>query len=663
MAALKALFRVSTLFSVAFLLTLCTIPPRPSLAQRTNIPYIVDRCEDDLAYMAPLERNGARVFEVPEKYNSGEDTRLLDRRELPLGQFELAIPRDGEAHLQVYNNSTSGFYLRAIAVKDEGRILQLMGYTYYHGSYENIDLSVDPSTEFKFILVEVRPAIDQYNDRQSQDDFIGLAAYDDRPKEHKNLGPRDRPLECDGKATSCYTVITACNGEFDVTAWVSSLGLEEHAAIRPRRTSEMAVAVVACVEPGMVLNTKGPGGVTTTIRRDTTDGSGTVIASIVPEFPFTFPPLFANPIGNLLNPPPPSDDDDPNREDRRPNQGGNYVPKPDRSTDKLIQTAFPCLNFLPQNGDGEELVVTIIDSGVSTVRKAGQPAQSVWDDYRSQPNGTYRGTQGLGYDYFYGDNDPNEEVQHGTMVAGAIIGNYTGKQKLTVVHHKIFDGTGEGTYYGALEAIYDAADSGTDVLNLSWGITGETPPAGLDCAIQYALNAGVVVVASAGNDNTDIDTTPQWPAAFADNRRFEGLITVGSYELNDYQYTESTSRARWSNFGDKRTSIYGFQSAEVPTNFGRDLMQVFGTSISAPLVAAHLLSSGMRVRLPLPAGTSARPVIWKKSDFFNPSYPDSRNSSIADHPVHVLYPTCDTNQLKARKNNPRSKPNRKIRRN
>ncbi|MYS20751.1 type VII secretion-associated serine protease mycosin, partial [Streptomyces sp. DvalAA-14] len=82
-----------------------------------------------------------------------------------------------------------------------------------------------------------------------------------------------------------------------------------------------------------------------------------------------------------------------------------------------------------------------------------------------------------------------------------------------------------------------AADHGADVINLSLGDDSATaaPVADEDDAIQYALDKGVVVVASAGNGGQDADRS-SYPAAYP------GVIAVAAVDQDGKHAAFSTRR-------------------------------------------------------------------------------------------------------------------------
>ncbi len=69
------------------------------------------------------------------------------------------------------------------------------------------------------------------------------------------------------------------------------------------------------------------------------------------------------------------------------------------------------------------------------------------------------------------------------------------------------------------EAIYYAADNGANIISMSLG--GDSPDLIVEAAIAYAVDKGVLLVASAGNDGPDVGSI-DYPAAHAE------VIAVGA---------------------------------------------------------------------------------------------------------------------------------------
>lgn len=144
-----------------------------------------------------------------------------------------------------------------------------------------------------------------------------------------------------------------------------------------------------------------------------------------------------------------------------------------------------------------------------------------------------------GWDYVNNDGDPADDHGHGTHVAG-IIGAATDNNegvagvgfntRLLVV--KVLDQNNNGYYGDIVSGIVYAADQGAKVINLSLGGTAWSLT--LWEAVEYAWNKGCLLVAAAGNENSN---TPFYPAAF------DHVMGVSATDSND---------ERWSlsNYGD-----------------------------------------------------------------------------------------------------------------
>lgn len=137
---------------------------------------------------------------------------------------------------------------------------------------------------------------------------------------------------------------------------------------------------------------------------------------------------------------------------------------------------------------------------------------------------------------------------------------------------RVLDNTGTGDIADAVEAIDYAVQHGAQVINVSWGTSGES--VALKDAIERAIRRNVVVVCSAGNSGQDLEQTPYYPASF-DIRE---LIVVASSDNFDQLPT-------WSNWGRNRATIAAPGISVLTTQKGGGYWSVTGTSASAPLVS------------------------------------------------------------------------------
>jgi subtilisin family serine protease len=194
---------------------------------------------------------------------------------------------------------------------------------------------------------------------------------------------------------------------------------------------------------------------------------------------------------------------------------------------------------------GTGVVVAVVDTGID----AAHPdlAAALWSNPGEIP-GNGLDDDGNGYaDDVYGwdcvteDPLPSDVHGHGSHVAGTIAAagnNGVGviglafNAKLMAV--KGLNDSGNGTSADLAQALVYAADNGADVINNSWGGMGTDPV--IDGAVAYAVNLGAVVVAAAGNSNTNVDTF--YPA------RLPGVIAVSAFDSNDL-------KASFSNYGSR----------------------------------------------------------------------------------------------------------------
>ncbi|MEV0094228.1 S8 family serine peptidase [Streptomyces sp. NPDC050738] len=172
-----------------------------------------------------------------------------------------------------------------------------------------------------------------------------------------------------------------------------------------------------------------------------------------------------------------------------------------------------------QNANGKGVTVAVLDSGI---------------DY-SHPDlggGFGEGHKVVGgYDFVNGDADPMDDNGHGTHVSGIIAGQAAEQGGVTgvapgaqLLAYKVMNANGEGNTSDIIAGIEAAIDPANphraDVINMSLGGSGDgSDPLGL--AATAATKAGVVVVASAGNEGPGSGTVGSPAAA-------DGVVAVGA---------------------------------------------------------------------------------------------------------------------------------------
>lgn len=180
-----------------------------------------------------------------------------------------------------------------------------------------------------------------------------------------------------------------------------------------------------------------------------------------------------------------------------------------------------------------------------------------------------------GGDYRQRDADPDDEMGHGTAVAGiiaAVGSNGAGISGLAprcrVMNLRAFTAGGNGEEDDVSAALLYAIENGAAVINMSWGDVVVSRL--LDDVIRYAAACQVVLVASAGNSATD---EIHYPSAFANT------ISVGATDAAD-------QLAGFSNFGPSIDIVAPGVNILSTTRSARYDSSLNGTSFSAPLVAA-----------------------------------------------------------------------------
>ncbi len=163
----------------------------------------------------------------------------------------------------------------------------------------------------------------------------------------------------------------------------------------------------------------------------------------------------------------------------------------------------------PSTHDGANVTVAVIDSGLKSTTLLGLEAAS--------GNGTttlqHVSTDDR-WDYVDGDRTLNDEHWHGTHISSLIASSRLvagGAPGASLAIYRVLDRENRGLEMAFVDAVERATDRGVDVMNLSLSFgAAYVPSAALTDALAHAAEAGVVMVAAAGN-NGDYGAT--WPAA------------------------------------------------------------------------------------------------------------------------------------------------------
>jgi hypothetical protein len=267
----------------------------------------------------------------------------------------------------------------------------------------------------------------------------------------------------------------------------------------------------------------------------------------------------------------------------------------------------------------KSVVVAVLDTGIDLDHPDLQA--NIWTNPDPGQDG-YTGDV-HGWNFVENDNDPNDNYGHGTHVAGIIgavgdngIGVSGVNWSVSLMALKICGATGLCEASAEIAALEYAVEHGAKIANASYGAAdGGYPPE--EEAIRAAGKAGLLFVAGAGNQDSNNDGEPFYPASYP----LENIISVTAS-------TPSETIASFANFGAESVGLAAPgenilstlpESGAVltsPTGYGL----LSGTSMAAPQVtgAAALLWSMhpswtmQQIRARILRSTRAIPTLFGK---------------------------------------------------
>ncbi|HSG05690.1 MAG TPA: S8 family serine peptidase, partial [Nitrospiria bacterium] len=172
-----------------------------------------------------------------------------------------------------------------------------------------------------------------------------------------------------------------------------------------------------------------------------------------------------------------------------------------------------------------------------------------------------------------GNNNVADDFGHGTAVAGVVAGHADNQFGISgvlwdarIMPLKVMDGNGCMTIDDEAAAIDYAVENGAQIIIIASG-GGVFQQEEFE-AIQRAESAGILVVAPAGNDGSNNDLVPVYPASYD----LKNILSIAATDINDGLYFQSNFGVHSVDLGAPGECIYttlplGSFSLQSRTNF------------------------------------------------------------------------------------------------
>ena len=238
------------------------------------------------------------------------------------------------------------------------------------------------------------------------------------------------------------------------------------------------------------------------------------------------------------------------------------------------------------DGGSRDVVVALVDTGIDYTHEdlVGRiwtntdeiPGNGIDDDGNGYVDDVY------GWNFYSGTNDVyvGTEDAHGTHGAGTIAanaGNGVGIAGIVQSDHvkvmavKALGGSdGSGTTASIIQAIQYAEANGAQICNLSLGSSQNDP-----ALYRTIASSKMLFVVAAGNDGTDLETAPSYPASYD----LDNLIAVANIRY-DGELDPTSS------YGAASVDLAAPGSYILSTTPGDTYSYMTGTSMAAPMVSA-----------------------------------------------------------------------------
>ncbi|MFH1712197.1 MAG: S8 family peptidase [Patescibacteria group bacterium] len=252
-----------------------------------------------------------------------------------------------------------------------------------------------------------------------------------------------------------------------------------------------------------------------------------------------------------------------------------------------------------------EIVVAVLDAGIDMDHpdlsaNLWQNSDEILDGIDNDNNGFIDDYQG--WDFVTNDNDPgpviengadSDAISHGSIIAGIIgaVGNnnegITGiNWQVSIMAVRTLNRLGIGSSEKAAKAINYAVANGADIINLSFA--GVENDLALQAAVEAAYDAGVIVVAAAGNEAADLHFNQTFPVCYGTAQE-QWVIGVGATDVNDQRF-EMSNYGECVDVGAPGHGFFGTVYYAPTGDPDGDFEEAYegywsGTSMSSPVVA------------------------------------------------------------------------------
>ncbi|WPU63262.1 S8 family serine peptidase [Peredibacter starrii] len=228
----------------------------------------------------------------------------------------------------------------------------------------------------------------------------------------------------------------------------------------------------------------------------------------------------------------------------------------------------------------KRVVVAVIDTGIDYNHP--DLKNQMWVNSKEIPgNGIDDDNNGYiddihGWNAEGNNGNPMDGNAHGTHCAGTIgaehnngIGVAGVMDEVQLMGVKFLSDSGSGSLADAVEAIDYATKMNVDIMSNSWGGGGFSQA--LEDSIKAAKDKGIVFVAAAGNDSSNNDSRPSYPATY----QVDNVISVASHTAGDIV-------SSFSNTGKRNVHVAAPGSNILSSTPNGEYKVFSGTSMATP---------------------------------------------------------------------------------